>query len=168
MSIIAEALKKAGEEKKPLGTLISPVVSVKKRPFNWGPVFVLLVLILITGPIVAPVFSTPFQRRGALYSAAPTPSLPKTQDESADSIHRKSQFTVEESPAFQPALLPFSPAPYLRLTGIAYSKGDSYCLINDKILKVGDTVQDARVVKIMAERVLLDYRGQTLNLRAEN
>ncbi len=168
MSIITEALKKAGEEKQLARPLVSPVFAAKKQSFNWGPVFVLLVLVLITGPIVAPVFSTPFQRRDALRSASPTASSLKKEKLEEEAMNRKSQFSVEESPIFQPIPTPFSPVPYLRLTGVAYSKADAYCLINDKILKVGDVVQDARVTKIGSDRVFLDYRGQTLTLRTEN
>ena len=70
MSIINEALKKAVREKE-AGYSSSDKEAVrrnielefqqKKRRFNWGPVFIVLMLVLISGPIVAPIFSTPLK-----------------------------------------------------------------------------------------------------------
>ena len=67
MSIINEALKKAGQASK-IGLGIE--MERKKSRMNWGPIFVLLVLFFITGPIIAPIFSSPFRRSFTASQAA--------------------------------------------------------------------------------------------------
>ena len=72
MSIINEALKKAGISKELGGAAPVQHDSVRrnleiefqrrKQSVNWGPLFILLVLVLITGPIIAPIFSSSFKQ----------------------------------------------------------------------------------------------------------
>ena len=166
MSIITEALKKAGQEK---GVLASSVLLPKKKhSFNWGPVFVILVLVLITGPIIAPLFSNPFSKENFVRQETSAVSPPASSAPN-DTANRKPQFAVEELPLMQAANpSPFVPAPYLRLSGVVYSKTDiSYCIINNKVVRVGETIQDARIVSITPDRVILDYKGQRINLDSE-
>ena len=176
MSIINEALKKAGKERSsldPIGAYraeylmpaLEPGLKKNKASFNWGPLFVISVLLLITGPIIAPFFSAPF-KRGELPTTV-TVLSDKTQNSAprAD-LNRKEQFAVEETPVFQPAASPFAQPPYLTLSGIVYSPNDAYCIINDKIVKTGESIQDARLLSITESQVVLDFNGQkmTLNL----
>ena len=156
MSIINEALKKAGKEKsslEPVAALGSARPAPMKEPFNWGPLFVIFVLVLITAPIVAPAFSVPF-RRTELPTV--TPASEKTD--------RKEQFAVEEVPLFQPAAFPFTQPPLLTLSGIVYSPDDAYCIINDKIVKPGESVQEAKLITITQNQVVLDFKGQKIKL----
>src|SRR3989338_1217699 len=121
MSIINEALKKAIHEKEAGfsprdNELVRKNIEIafqrKKPQLNWGPIFILLVLELITGPIVAPIFSTPFKT--AAYSTGslsaksaaqnvpvqPVTDLAKAVVNSEPSAARKAQFAVEEAPIF--------------------------------------------------------------------
>jgi len=190
MSIINEALKKAGQAK---GDLSSPQglpavktgVSVggfsieverKKSKMNWGPIFVLLVLFLITGPIIAPIFSSPFKGGGLLGNTTAVETAPaiKTNPEtqiaslpaSAESENRKSQFGVEEASVFQaltqqPHIIQ---TPYLKLSGIVYSSNASYCIINDKIIRIGEDVQGAKLTRVTPKEAILDYQGEKVIL----
>ncbi|GEM_PF-1031898 len=194
MSIINEALKKAAREK---GNILSrqyqPVVKTGLRPeiegkkfrVNWGPLFVLLVLFLITGPIIAPIFSSPFKAGGlgGNPTAAETGSALKTGSEtdlaslpaSVDSINRKSQFGIEEASVFQGmAQQPnfqgmasqshIIQTPYLKLSGIVYSSDVAYCIINDKIIRIGDDVQGAKLIKVTPKKAILEYQGEQVVL----
>mgnify|MGYP001558366866 CR=1 FL=1 len=188
MSIINEALKKAVREKT---TVFSPQdkqtmlrnieveLQTKKNRLNWGPIFILLVLVLITGPIVAPIFSTPF-KDAARPNSLPThpvaqnvPSQPVSEYASLPSqtsaSTRKAQFAIEENPVFgtpPAALIPKRPE--LNLSGIVYSPEDSYCILNNKIVKVGDTVQGAKLVAVSRNEAKLDYQGQEMLLSVNN
>ena len=190
MSIINEALKKAGREKRALTSAQEPLavktgVSVggfsveierKKTKMNWGPIFVLLVLFLITGPIIAPIFSSPF-KGGGLFgnrAAVETASALKTDPEaqlaslpaSANSENRKAQFGMEEASVFQ-AMAQQSrmiQTPYLKLSGIVYSSNASYCIINDKIVKIGEDVQGAKLTQVTPKEAILDYAGEKVIL----
>lgn len=186
MSIINEALKKAIREKEvgfspqdhKLARRNIEIAFQRKKPsLNWGPIFILLVLVLITGPIVAPLFSTPFKI--AAYSASnlspqavaqnvpvrPAMDLAKTVVSSEPSAARKAQFAVEESPFFgNSKTQALQQMPSLNLSGIVYSPEESYCIINNKIIKKGDTVQGAKLLSVSHNRVTLDYQGKAVSL----
>ena len=186
MSIINEALKKATREKEAgfsprdneLARRNIEIAFQRKKPrLNWGPIFILLVLALITGPIVAPLFSTPFKT--AAYStgslspqsaaqnvpARPATDLAKAVVNSEPSVARKAQFAVEESPLFGNSQThALWRMPSLNLSGIVYSPEESYCIINNKIVKAGDTVQGAKLLSVLRNRVTLDYQGKAVSL----
>lgn len=187
MSVINEALKKAQKEKEfsvpAAGGASSELRFHKKSGFNWGPIFVLLVLFLITGPIIAPFFAAPFKKEAYAGMSSPkTISVGQNSfSESAvlvqknqpglltGSPSRKSQFAVEES-ILLPQAGPFSAGQgtgfrkNFHLSGIVYSPKESYCIINDKIVKAGEQVGGATLVEITPEKVVLDYQGSQITL----
>ena len=168
MSIIHEALKKAGQETDAVGMRKNLQIELqrKKEGVNWGPVFVILVLVMITTPIVAPMFSMPFRHESlavpALSSAPASQNVPATPPVSSDvdnSMLRSGQFGIEEVSRAQ--MLP----PDLSLTGIMYSPSDaSYCIINNKIVKIGDTVSGAKLVQVKTDQAVLEFEGQEISL----
>lgn len=187
MSIINEALKKAQKEKNSLSPAHSPIgVEVqgqKKHGFNWGPVFILAVLFLIAGPILLPLFITPLKRQaylggssGEKTAAVGQISLSDSQVRSAQipppalgTLTRKSQFSVEETPratlpSFFPSIDPVRTQGALNLSGIVYSPQESYCIINDQIVKVGEFIGGAKLLEITSDKVTLDYQGRVILL----
>ncbi|MGH7198379.1 MAG: hypothetical protein ACREH5_06530 [Candidatus Omnitrophota bacterium] len=159
MSIIHEALKKARQEdqsipvsgsQEALRKNLRMQIEPSRSRWNWGPLFVIVVLLLITGPIVVPSVLTVFKPAG------PAPAeRPAT---------RKAQFGIEETGLFRMA--PSLPkAPDLRLTGIVYSPKGSFCIINDSILKAGDTIKGATVMNVTAQNVTLENQGKQITLQ---
>ena len=175
MSIINEALRKANREKhesssgKPLGGGILQSESLKrKKQINWGPVFLFLVFGVITGPIVAPVFTSSFRHVNSISASAVRPvghvvrtSEPVVAEAEPSKENRKGQFGVEEFSAVRP--LPLA-IPNLNLTGIVYSEPNSYCIINNKIVKKGEFIQGAQLVSVTGDEAVLDYQGQRISL----
>ncbi len=171
MSIINDALKKAGKptESEFLTSLsqtrdASPKpAKMKSGSFNWGPLFVLLVLVLIAGPIVAPLFSRPVSPIGPGIKD-PDMSLAESSA-AADSNTRKGQFLIEEMalPALTPPLGAIQ-GPQFELSGLVYSPANSFCILNNKIVKAGESLQGATVSKITANEVILDYEGKIITL----
>jgi hypothetical protein len=162
MSIIHEALKKARHEQTsvPTGGTQEEIRKNLKMEIersasrrNWGPLFVIAVLVLITGPIVAPAILAPFRNTAPSSPAERTSGL-------------KKQFGVEEAGLFRMAAPASAKMPGLRLSGIVYSPKEAYCIINDSILKVGDSVNGAVLTSVTAQSVTLDHQGKqvTLNL----
>lgn len=164
MSIINDALRKANQERNvySLGQKLEgnpmslKAANEKKRSMNWGPLFVVLVAGVIVGPIAAPYFSNPF--RQAAY---------ETVSSGLGSENRKGQFGIEEMGALRampPAAVMGSPA--FNLSGIVFShKGtDSFCIINDQVLKPGDTIRGATLVSVTAEKAVLNYKGEEIVL----
>lgn len=151
MSIINEALKKAAREKAPVIRQLEFEHERKRGRWNWGPLFVISVLLLITAPIISPVFSTSFKTE-------PTPTAP--------SLTRKGQFAIEEAPRVS-AVSPFvASMPNLYLSGIVFSPQDSYCIINEKIVKVGETVSGAKLVRVTPTDATLEFQGNNVVLTA--
>jgi hypothetical protein len=65
--------------------------------------------------------------------------------------------------------IPLLPAPKketktLTLNGIFFSKEQGYALINNRVVKTGDTIGNAKVVKIKPEEVELEQDGNPLKL----
>jgi hypothetical protein len=185
MSIINEALKKAKRERESVAYTLQPgdvrksldlEYSRRKFEINWGPLFVILVLVLITGPIVLPVFSTPFKKGN--FAAGPSPISSKEMIPSENQMRevmtfpsaqmlatKKAQFSLEETPLFSQAAAPITSKPALRLSGIVYVPGkNSYCLINDKVATAGETVEGAKLISIEADKVTLEYQGEKIVL----
>ncbi len=52
----------------------------------------------------------------------------------------------------------------LVLSGIFFEKDKAYCIINNRILKDGDSIEGAKIVKIMMEKVILDSKGKEIIL----
>lgn len=175
MSIINEALKKAGSEKqKPLvNEKINLALEAerKKSGLNWGPIFVVLVILLITTPIVAPLFSTPFRKSSAFASPQNrqqmqlpmTPQMPLLASADSSTGTRKGQFMVEEYPLKSMAPLSAA-APNWMLSGLVFAPDGSYAIINDRIARVGDDVQGAKLERIGSNEVILNYQGQQIRL----
>ncbi len=167
MSIINEALKKAGqpivgekksyEEQKNLSHEPKSKFRVellrKKAPVNWGPVVIMGLLALITAPIIAPLFNSPYKS-----SAQKLPPGGIAAEASFGPVSK--QFAIEESPISTTAVPNFS------LNGLVYSNTDSYCLINGKVMRVGDQVNGATLSQVTPNQAVLDYRGEKIVLPA--
>ena len=197
MSIINEALKKA--QRDPVAASSSPAISElrlktefkeellgRKRRINWGPVFILIVLLLIVGPILAPLFSTPFKITAV--SRPEAPALVSVGNAAAQALsegaprfdfaHRgpelvegpihspavRPQFAVEETLVAPPLFQASTSKTDFILSGIVFSEKGSYCLVNGKVLRIGEAIDGATVVKIASDQVTLNANGQIITL----
>ena len=165
MSIINEALKKAGQPVE-----LRSAISRKKNRINWGPFFVMSVLILIVSPIIAPAFHNPYYNEAPVPPASPVVSapIPEASHEPKEST-MKEQFVVEEVPIVPMPVLakPVAPPePDFLLNGIMFSKAQSYALINGKVVRIGESVDGATLIKVTDEQAVLDYGGREIVLSA--
>ena len=149
MSIIHDALKKTNQP-------VMTTTRAQKNKVNWGPLLVVAVLILITAPILAPVFRD--------LSSSPTAA----RGQAAGSSNMKSQFAIEEAP-LMPTVRPAALSgglPQFSLTGLIYSPDGSYCLINGRVVKVGESVSGAKLVNVTPSEAVLEYQGKRIILPA--
>ena len=184
MSIINEALRKAGQEKLPenivnrsvsppvltpagalAGKKILPELPKKKQKVNWGPLFVVLVLLLITGPLIAPIFSSPYRNTVTTY---PVPSYQETLKASEApkvpaASNLKAQFAIEELPV-APIARPVPFRPDFAINGIVYSSPNSYCIINGRVVQVGEKIDGAKLISVTPEKATLEYQGDKMDL----
>jgi type II secretory pathway component PulC len=54
----------------------------------------------------------------------------------------------------------------LVLSGVFFSENEGYALINNRILKQGDTIDGARLIKVGLDAVELEFKGETFKLTA--
>lgn len=168
MSIINEALKKALREKESIPT--STYQDSLKKKFEselpkrgpritWKPIFAILIILLVAGPIIAPFLGRPLKDTPQAQSQAVKPVA-------ADRMSsQKSQFGIEQTGLLQTAaLMPLAPKSNFRLAGVLVSPDDSYCIINNKILRVGDNVQGAKLLSITPDGAILELNGKKISL----
>ncbi len=185
MSIINDALKKAGqpiisETHRSAGRTtidqntekradIKPVLQIERRKNtpNWGPFFLVGVLMLITGPIVAPIFlNSPSSK------IISVPADPASAPMNLGAAPR-GQYAVEEIPLSQQVMQSanlgkaINPLTKFKLSGVVYSEAGSYCLINGKVTSQGESVGGAIIEKITADAVILNYQGEMITLPVE-
>jgi hypothetical protein len=151
MSIIHDALKKSGGDKAKNPSVKPQVERHARSGTNWGPLFVIAVVFLVAGPLLAPIFF-------------------KSQEGSHETAV-SGQFAVETMAlpaAGQSGFQPFKPNPArsngFTLSGVIYAGEDSYCLINGIVLKKGARVGNATVSEIASDRVVLDQGGRHFTL----
>ena len=153
MSIIYDALKKVEKSftKEPLQQK-----EIQKQPeppkFN-SKVFLLYALIICLGLFIGnSVFRFLGRRKARPPEAATiiTPAIP----ESAPSLPAASL----------PAQVRKEVSLSLVLNGIFFSENEGYAVINNQIVKVGDTVEGATVKQIGFDEVELEFAGSTFKL----
>ena len=167
MSIIHEALKKAGEpmmtetpqttpESKPG---FRPELLKKKSRGNWGPFITTLVLVLVGTPIFVPMINRHGKPNDEISVGSPLPT---------SSSNVKRQFAIEEAALpMMPNVSKFgAPMPRFSLSGLVYSPEDSYALINGKVVRIGERVGNATLAQVTPNEAVLDLRGEKIVLRA--
>ncbi len=164
MSIIHEALKKAGEpvmtESKKSGdkSEFRPEFIRKKQRSALGPLVAVLVLIIVGMPVFAPLLNKKGSER-EVSMGSPLASLGRVNQ----------QFGIEEAPLpAMPAPVKLAPARVgkFSMSGLIYSTGESYALINGTVVRVGERVGDATVVEITPNEAVLDKNGEKIVLSA--
>ncbi|MCM8780343.1 MAG: general secretion pathway protein GspB [Candidatus Omnitrophica bacterium] len=162
MSIIYEALKKV--EPKVQNSNKTNSNYRKDKPFSLRYT-VLYILTLCLGISVAATLSFLF-----------THSLEKTT-----TIKKYNHIHIDRPPATSPIITTNAPIllesqseskqkiintikPSLVLNGIFFSENEGYALINNKILKEGDSIEQAKVKSITPQKVELEFEGETIIL----
>jgi type II secretory pathway component PulC len=104
-----------------------------------------------SAPSLVPVIKeVRLQTRDILPST--TDLSPKTQEPPASAV-QKSPTSVTDTKI-----------PELHLKGISLGGTRSWAFVNDRMLKVGDTIEGAEVVDILKDRVKLKYAGVEFSL----
>ena len=148
MSVIHEALKKSNRERE----LSAPFRGSDRRKASagWRPILIVGVVLLA----VSPIFAARFVKQ--LGPTEPSRAL--------------GQFAMEEAPLpahpVAAAAAPFRPFKKERfeLSGVVFSGGESYCLVNGLVLRKGESVGGATIESIETNSVTLDLSGQKITL----
>jgi hypothetical protein len=121
--------------------------------------------------VVAPPGATPNRYRaargtppapGADTTAAPAPAAPaEPSEEASRETETAGETPAEETPAEIPARKPArqGPAPDFELQAISAQNGHPVAVLNDRLVREGDTFDDVRVLRIGADEVEIEVAG---------
>ncbi|HTY45602.1 MAG TPA: type II secretion system protein N [Patescibacteria group bacterium] len=150
MSIIYDALRKV--EKK----VVPPHVTAGRK--IW--LYMLFASVALCGFFLAGLISTLSVK--ALARLKP----PKTAAIAAAAHNRAPAAVAAPAAAVvaAPATAPSAARPNLVLNGVFFSDQDGYALINNQIVKEGDTIENAKVTAVVKDGVELEVEGKPLKL----
>jgi hypothetical protein len=160
MSIIYDALKKA--EKTIHGNLET---DIHIKPQNSNLKFKLIALYvgiiclgLIAGNIIFNYLSRP--KKTIAMNAQPLINPPVDKK---SAVEKEAESSPKQPIPTLPAIENEAREPFV-LNGIFFSQDEPFALINNQIVRIGDTVDGALVLRITAKEVELNSAGATIKL----
>jgi hypothetical protein len=149
MSIIYEALKKVGDSGS--ANPLSGKEKNKKTPIK---PYLLYILVVVSGLFIANLLFSLFTARppGALQAQI----APPQKKLSAASIPAPANLTAQ--------VIEKEASPAWALNGVFFSQDSGFALINNQIVKEGDTVLGATVVRITRDLVELKFKDSEIKL----
>jgi len=173
MSIINEALKKIEKGLQNSPQLKEALTEAKDNPAHKKRVYLLIILIVsLTLSTVIMLIrlshkqkmqpQTSHGKKGAAL-ATPNPS-PEAPPAPAATPAASATIPLKEGEKKAPLKEVKKEAPELVLNGIFFSGQDGYALINNQIVREGDSIEGLKVTKISADTVELDNQGERVTL----
>ena len=154
MSIIYDALKKIEKKAEPAVPKVQVAKSVNKSQRPLGA-YLLYALVAFIGILIGNFIFGSFRQK---VKAGYAPSAKTPPPVSSPAVTRPLAKLPETVPAPVPA------APQLVLNGVFFSDDGGYALINNRIVREGDTIEGVKIVRISSEEVELDNSGTPLKL----
>jgi hypothetical protein len=174
VSLILEALRKLDREKQTpergflvMAPAVWPSRDEGRRRWAWTAVAIAALVVLASAwagrtpreRVWQAARPVPTAAAAAALVAAPVPALPVT----AAPAPRLAAPFAAALPAATPRGL-VAAAPALVLQAISERDGRPVALINDRLLREGDEIEGARLVKIDAASVEIEYQGRRMAL----
>ena len=156
MSIIYDALQKVQKNiTKETASTLQPQTSKETHPVKPKSNHILIYIFVVCLGLAIGNFAYNFlaHKPKRVTSGAPALPLPK---QAAVTQNLNSEETANSGAAL--------PEPTLVLSGVFFEQGDGYALINNKIVRLGDEVEQAKVKEITIDGVTLDFGGKTIKL----
>jgi hypothetical protein len=168
MSIINEALQKAGEINKTNSkipdrnlkkNIIGPLVKSKKiSEYKWFYITGIIILLLFAVLRLMPREKIP-SKENIILSPAVTTTKPEI-------IQKETRKIIPDNIApIIPARLPDTSE--FKLAGIVLGEGAPVAIINDSVYMAGDMIKDLKIVQITKNTVLLEKDGEKIELRVQ-
>jgi len=172
MSIIYDALKKVEGKvdapgANPMNLKVEKLPAI--RPKRKIKVYFLYVLVITLSMVIANIAFSLIMRSNKLFA--------KRVNESVKSLKNLTIPRAQELPKTLPAsavipaapTIPKKPAPpALTLNGIFFSEEEGYALINNQILRIGESIEGATVKRINENEVELEFDGAPIKLSTNN
>ena len=171
MSIIYDALKKVERSKKN-----SPGPKAPEEDKSKVKSYLVYVLIGLVGFVLAGAifrFATMSLRGKELAPikvpavASPKPRPEKKAVSENKEVPAASTESGRQGPAPSAGEQVTAPARRMTLNGVFFSEDEGYALIDNKVVKVGDAIEGAQVIKIDIDGVELEAGGETFRLETK-
>ena len=175
MSIIYDALKKVEGRFQEAGDISHEPKIEKKRTFKLK-VYLIYAIVVVLGFLSANLFNRFIisgfissvksealkdTEQAAVAEVAPPVSLPSQSQTTPAAVQGAQEIS---SPGKDKASVLQEAPLALALTGVFFSGKEGYALINNQILREGDTVDGAVVTRVSVEEVDLKYRDSEIRL----
>lgn len=186
MSTINEALKKAQEQKqqKQEELLLPPPAqkeqfqppsgemptAVKKTPRKFPVNIFLLTIAFIIIASAFFVLNSMYTNKPGLkktLSITGKDNLPPKQQIESQPPHEVATQPPSTFKEFADIVSPADKTPHLALNGIMYDQKSPMAIINNKIVIEGQTIENATVVKILKDKVILSCEGKEIKLEVK-
>lgn len=156
MSIIYDALKKI-ERSQNKDSSVTMNKLKKPKP----KIYLVYVLTLCLGFFMANIFLKSFTKTFEVQTNKKTPDVKEVGSPAIETSEpiTKTDVVVPSEPEKKPL-------PQFVLNGVFFSQDQGYALINNRIVKEGDVVEGALVLRITLEEVVLEHAGSTIKLEA--
>ena len=155
MSIIYDALKKVEKSGEPALRDNKPTPAPKNKLRN----YLIYILFLALGLFASRMFFTYLNRQ-------PPKVKPTKQTKTILPVNNAPKPPPQQQTQPLPAIVntEAQAKPTFILNGIFSSGEESYALVNNQIVKLGDKISGAVIKKISPEEVLLDFEGSEIRL----
>lgn len=167
MSIIYDALKKAENSNANTNDL-KPAMAKGHNPAPGIKIYLLYILMVCLGILMAYILFTFISKRSPVPNSSDSMGNKKLQDNqkqtkpsSLDSSTQEYLTTTPSSPP--PETINESPPSFI-LNGVFSSEDECYALVNNKIVRVGDKIDGAEVLRIDLDAVELELNGSVIKL----
>ncbi len=163
MSIINEALKKTERTIQENAHPAAPSTKPKKAFFSYMLYGLILVIGIILSNYVFNLIRINTAAKQNLKKTSPTVTV-LTNISLPSKTETKNEITSTSSPLnAEPEIKPKAEVNFV-LNGIFFSGNDTYALINNQIVRNGDLIEGAKIIKITVKTVEIDNAGQIITL----
>lgn len=165
MSIISEALRKVSDQRRSVvrlrneelaGIFVDDARKVKSKKEKWT---------LMSS--IGTVFIVGFGIVAFLYNAQPPVMVPQLSVATTQPVAKVLPLTTVVSPTPVIGSVETGLLPIFNLNGVIEGGGESLVMINNNILKKGDYIEGAQIIRITSESVTLYYNNKEIILRID-
>ncbi|MCX5700133.1 MAG: hypothetical protein NTZ63_01125 [Candidatus Omnitrophica bacterium] len=159
MSIIYDALKKVDKSLDKREVFLPGIPTQIKPSHKFKPIY-LYIFIVCLGLLLGNYAFNYFTRPKNIISS--TVAQPRESSQIQSTENRTPATESLASPTL--SSVAEIPGPALLLSGVFFEKDDGYALINNRIIRVGDNINNAIVKEINLDGVTLEFNGKIVKL----
>lgn len=159
MSIIYDALKKVERSQEDINSSVTINRSGKPKT----KIYLVYIFTLCLGFFIASMLFNSFTKSFRINSVK---KIPDTTKDNISTLTLETNIPSAETKVSLPTESKEETLHQFILNGIFFSQDQGYALINNQIVKEGDLIDGALVLRVSLEEVVLESKGSTIKLYA--